>query len=336
MQHRDVAVLYTQMGEEGDGMRIVFMGTPRFAADILENLFDQHEVCAAFTRPDAVSRRGNRMVPSPVKQVASTHGIPVYTVEGLRQRPAQDLIRSLEPEVIVVAAYGYILPREILEIPTYGCINVHSSILPRWRGAAPVQRAILAGDTSVGVCIMRMEEGLDTGDWCVCRTLEVGDTPYVDLLSELADLGSQALLTALGQVEAGRAEWTRQDEHGVTYADKIAKGELFVRPEDDMLTNKLRVQASSPAHPARCVVASRPVTLLEARLVSDAEMLHELRLHLEPGRIIYRGKRLFLGCFDGPIEVFSIRPDSKKAMTAQAFAAGIQNVKSGVVSWQGV
>ncbi|MDO4890098.1 MAG: methionyl-tRNA formyltransferase [Coriobacteriaceae bacterium] len=317
-------------------MRIVFMGTPRFAADILENLIDQHEVCAAFTRPDAVSRRGSRMVPSPVKQVAVEHGIPVYTVEGLRQRPAQDLIRSLEPEAIVVAAYGYILPKEILDIPKYGCLNVHSSILPRWRGAAPVQRAILAQDTQVGVCIMNMEEGLDTGDWCVCRTIDVGDKPYVELLDDLADLGSQALLTALGLVEAGKAEWNAQDEAGVTYADKIAKGELCGRPEDDALGNKLRVQASSPAHPARCVVASRPVTLLEARMVDDEELLHDLRMHLEPGRIIFRAKRLFLGCADGPIEVLSIRPDSKKAMTAQAFAAGVQNVKSGVVSWEGV
>ena len=317
-------------------MRIVFMGTPRFAADILENLIEQHEVCAVFTRPDAVSRRGSRMVPSPVKQVAVEHGIPAYTVEGLRQRPAQDLVRNLAPELIVVAAYGYILPREILEIPEHGCLNVHSSILPRWRGAAPVQRAILAQDSQVGVCIMRMEEGLDTGDWCVCRTMDVGDKPYVERLGDLADLGSQALLTAIELMELDKLEWNRQDEAGVTYADKITKGELFVRPEDDMLTNKLRVQASSPAHPARCIVASRPVTLLEARLVEDAELLHDLHLHLEPGRIIYRGKRLFLGCFDGPIEVLSIRPDSKKAMTAQAFAAGVQNVKSGVVSWEAV
>ena len=324
------------MQEEGKRMRIVFMGTPRFAADILENLVAQHEVCAVFTRPDAVSRRGNRMVPSPVKQVAVEKSIPVYTVEGLRQRPAQDLLRSLEPELVVVAAYGYILPREILETPTYGCLNVHSSILPRWRGAAPVQRAILAQDSQVGVCIMRMEEGLDTGDWCVCRTLDVDDTPYVDILDKLADLGSQALLTAIEQLELGTLEWNKQDEQGVTYADKIAKGELFVRPEDDALSNKLRVQASSPAHPARCIVASRPVTLLEARLVTDKDLLHELGLHLEPGRIIYRGKRLFLGCFDAPLEVLSIRPDSKKAMTAQAFAAGVQNVKSGVVSWEGV
>ena len=317
-------------------MRIVFMGTPRFAADILENLIGQHEVCAAFTRPDAVSRRGSRMVPSPVKQVAVDHGIPVYTVEGLRQRPAQDLMRNLEPDLIVVAAYGYILPREILDIPPYGCLNVHSSILPRWRGAAPVQRAILAGDSEVGVCIMRMEEGLDTGDWCVCRTLEVGDKPYVQVLDDLADLGSQALLTAIGLVEAGQADWNVQDEGDVTYADKIAKGELFVRPEDAALQNKLRIQASSPAHPARCIVASRPVTLLEAKLVDDEEIAHDLSLHLEPGRIIFRGKRLYLGCQDAPIEVLSIRPDSKKAMTAQAFAAGVQNVKSGVVSWEGV
>lgn len=317
-------------------MRIVFMGTPRFAADILENLCEQHEVCAAFTRPDAVSRRGNRMVPSPVKQVAAARGIPVYTVEGLRQRPAQDLVRSLAPDVVVVAAYGYILPREILEIPPLGCLNVHSSILPRWRGAAPVQRAILAGDSQVGVCIMRMEEGLDTGDWCVCRTLEVGDTPYIDLLGELADIGSQALLTALQLVEAGTVEWTAQDDAQATYAPKIAKGELFCRPEDAALQNRLRVQASSPAHPARCVVASRPVALLDARMVGDGRVLHDLSLHLGPGRVIYREKRLYLGCADGPFEVLSIRPDSKKAMSAQAFAAGVQNVKSGVVSWQAI
>jgi methionyl-tRNA formyltransferase len=180
-----------------------------------------------------------------------------------------------------------------------------------------------------------MEEGLDTGDWCICRTLDVGDKPYVKLLSELSDLGSQALLTAIGLIEGGRVEWNAQDGSDATYADKISKGELFIRPEDDVRTNKLHVQASSPAHPARAIVASRSVTVLEAKLVEDAETLEDLRHRLEAGRIIYRGKRLFLGCSDGPLEVISIRPDSKKAMTAQAFAAGIQNVKSGVVSWEG-
>lgn len=317
-------------------MRIVFMGTPRFAADILENLIAQHEVCAVFTRPDAISRRGNRAVPSPVREVAMAHGIPAYMVESLRQRPAQDLMRDLAPELIVVAAYGYILPREILDIPVHGCLNVHSSLLPRWRGAAPVQRAILAGDEQVGVCIMRMEEGLDTGDWCVCRSLDVGDRPYVDLLDELADLGSQALLTAIGLVESGRVEWNAQDEALALYAPKIDRGELFIRPEDDALSNKLRVQASSPAHPARCIVASRPVTVLEARMVKDEQLLADLHRHLEQGRIIFRDKRLFLGCFDGPLEVLAIRPDSKKAMDARSFAAGVQNVKSGVVSWEGL
>jgi methionyl-tRNA formyltransferase len=242
-------------------MRIVFMGTPRFAADILENLIAQHEVRAVFSRPDAISRRGNRAVPSPVKQVALANDIPVYTVESLRQRPAFELMRDLQPDLIVVAAYGYILPREILDIPPLGCINVHSSILPRWRGAAPVQRAILAGDAQVGVCIMKMEEGLDTGDWCICRTTDVADKPYVELLDELADLGSQALLTAVGMIESGAAEWTAQDAELATYAPKISKGELFIDPGEDRLTGKLK---------------------------------------------------------------------------AQAFAAGIQNVKSGIVSWEGI
>ncbi len=317
-------------------MRIVFMGTPQFAAGILENLVDRHEVVAVFTRPDAVSRRGSRMVASPVKQVAQKHGISVYTLQGLRQKPAQDLLRSLAPDIIVVAAYGFILPQEILDIPLHGCVNVHSSILPRWRGAAPVQRAILAGDKQVGVCIMRMETGLDTGDWCICRTLETGDVPYVELLDQLSDIGSQALLTALEFIDEGRIEWNSQDDALATYAPKIGKGELFASPALDAKTNKLHVQASSPAHPARCIVASRPVTLLEARMVEDARLLHDLKLRLEPGRIIFHAKRLFLGCADGPLEVLALRPDSKKTMDAQAFAAGVQNVKSGVVSWEAV
>jgi methionyl-tRNA formyltransferase len=206
-------------------MRVVFMGTPQFAADILENLCDHHEVCAVFTRPDAVSKRGSGTVASPVKRVAQARGIPAYTVESLRQAPAQELMASLEPEIVVVVAYGYILPREILDIPTYGCLNVHSSILPRWRGAAPVQRALLAGDTEVGVCIMRMEEGLDTGAMLSKRSTHIADKNGEQLHDELAVMGAELLVETLPKLEAGEIVPEKQDDALSTYAKMLSKKE---------------------------------------------------------------------------------------------------------------
>lgn len=316
-------------------MRIVFMGTPRFAGEVLQNLSEQHEICAVYTRADAVSGRGKRLVPSPVKQIAQAQGIPVETVPSLKDAEVQQSIRALNPDAICVAAYGVILPKEVLEIPRFGCLNVHTSLLPRWRGAAPVQRAILAGDEEAGVCIMRMEEGLDTGDYCVCRTTAIDDKSYIALTDELASLGSAALLTALEMLDSGTVEWVAQDETQITYASKIGKGELFIAPEMKVAAVKLAVQASSPAHPSRCVIASRSVTVLDARKVEPFDAIHEKLRLLHPGRIMLVERRLFLGCVDGPIEVLAVRPDGKKTMDAQAFAAGVQNVKSGLITWEG-
>ena len=207
-------------------MRVVFMGTPAFAATILDDLAEQHDVAAVYTRPDAVRGRGKRLEPSPVKAAAERRGLRVLTPRTLRDEAAQRELASFAPDVICVAAYGAILPKEVLDIPRFGCLNVHASLLPRWRGAAPIERAILAGDEEAGVCIMRMEEGLDTGAYCVCRTAIVDGKSASELTDELADLGSHALLTALVHVERDAAEWTEQDEEQVTYASKIEKREL--------------------------------------------------------------------------------------------------------------
>ena len=178
-------------------MRIVFMGTPAFAADILEEVAQQQDVVAVYTRPDAISGRGNKLEPSPVKATALKLGLPVYTPPTLRTEAVQQELAAFEPDVIVVAAYGAILPKEVLDIPRLGCFNVHASLLPRWRGAAPIERALLAGDEEVGVCIMAMEEGLDTGDYCISRSIEVRNQSAEALTAELAELGAQALLVAL-------------------------------------------------------------------------------------------------------------------------------------------
>lgn len=315
-------------------MRVVFMGTPAFAATILEDLVQQHEVVAVYTRPDAVRGRGKKLEPSPVKQVALRYDLPVFTPRTLRDATVQQELAAFQPDVICVAAYGAILPKEVLDLPQYGCLNVHGSLLPRWRGAAPVERAILAGDEEAGVCIMRMEEGLDTGAYCVCRIAQVEHKNAEELMDELANLGSHALLTALVHVQNGVDDWTEQDESQVTYAEKIAKGELNLTPTDDAVTLVRKVRASGEAHPSHACIAGRPVTVLSLRNIEGDAQACELAADIEPAQVRFVGKRLFLGAADGAVEVLEVKPNGKQAMDAKAFAAGIQGIKGASLTWE--
>lgn len=313
-------------------MRVVFMGTPKLAADILVEIAQQHEVVCVNTRPDAVRGRGAKLEPSPVKAAAERLGIPVRTATSLRDAEEQAHLAELAPDAICVAAYGCILPREVLEIPRYGCLNVHASLLPRWRGAAPIERAILAGDEQTGVCIMRMEEGLDTGPYCVRRATEVEGKSAAELTDELANLGARALLTGLSVVEQGGAEWTFQDDAAATYAEKLAKDELYPDPAEPAAAMVRKVLASSEAHPARAVIAGRSATVERVALPDD-ERAAALCDGLEQGAVRFAAKRLFLGTGDGAVEVLSLKPDGKKSMDARAFAAGVQGIKAGGCTW---
>ena len=211
-------------------MRVVFMGTPDFAASILIELKEQHDVVAVYTRADAVRGRGKKLVPSPVKEVALGANIPVFEPRTLRDEVEVERLRALDPDVICVAAYGMILPQAVLDIPKHGCLNVHASLLPKYRGAAPIERAILNGDDEAGVCIMRMEAGLDTGDYCICRSCQIAGMNAERLTGELADKGAYALLSALYDVEHGVQRWVKQAEEDATWAPKIEKGELNLNP----------------------------------------------------------------------------------------------------------
>ena len=313
-------------------MRVVFMGTPKLAADILVEIAQQHEVVCVYTRPDAVRGRGAKLEPSPVKAAAERLGIPVRTATSLRDAEERAHLAELAPDAICVAAYGCILPREVLEIPRYGCLNVHASLLPRWRGAAPIERAILAGDEQTGVCIMRMEEGLDTGPYCVRRATEVEGKSAAELTDELANLGARALLTGLSVVEQGGAEWTFQDDAAATYAEKLAKDELYPDPAEPAAAMVRKVLASSEAHPARAVIAGRSATVERVALPDD-ERAAALCDGLEQGAVRFAAKRLFLGTGDGAVEVLSLKPDGKKSMDARAFAAGVQGIKAGGCTW---
>ncbi len=316
-------------------MRVVFMGTPDFAASILRAIAPVHEIVAVLTRPDAVRGRGKRLEPSPVSVAASELGITPRTPTSLRDIVEQQALADVHPDVICVAAYGMILPPEVLSIPRYGCLNVHASLLPRWRGAAPIERAILAGDAETGVCVMRMGEGLDTGDYCISRAIDIRDTPASILSDQVSDLGAHALLTALSQLKEGTLYWTKQDEAQVTYASKIARGELWLAPEDDAVTTCRKVQASSDAHASRAVIAGKPVTVLRAKAVSDQDGSAALAQGISPGGVRFAGKRLFIGAADGVVELIEVKPDGKQAMEAKAFAAGVQGIKDGNKVWEG-
>ncbi len=303
-------------------MRIVFMGTPDFAATILDDLAEQYDVVAAYTRPDAVRGRGKKLVPSPVKEVALRRGIEVQQPTTFKDPDVIATLEAYKPDFIVVAAYGMILPSDVLECPTYHCLNVHASLLPRWRGAAPIEHAIIAGDEETGVCIMSMEEGLDTGPYCVCRTLPIEEKTSTELSDELANLGSQALLTAIMRLVHGVERWVVQKETDATYAHKISKGELDLDPDLDVQMLSRRVRASSAAHPSKCTVLGRGTTIIDAVPASHDEAALAAAEGLLPGQVRYKAKRLLLGCADGALEIFRLKPDGKKEMDAQAFAAG--------------
>ena len=310
-------------------MRIVFMGTPTFAADILEELYWHHDVVGVFTRPDAVRGRGKRLEPSPVKECALAHHTKVFCPTSLRDDIFNVTLRELAPDVICVAAYGKILPKEVLKSAPFGCLNVHASLLPRWRGAAPIERAILAGDEQAGVCVMAMEEGLDTGDFCISRATDVADKSAERLTAELASLGAQALLYALNALEAGEIKWVSQDDSLVTYADKIEKGELSFRLSDTAQQLARKVQASSNAHPAHVCLAGRDVSVLEARVFDDEEAPE-----LNAGEVLLWRKCLIVGTMDGLLEIIKVKPAGKKEMDGKAFAAGIQGIKHNIQSWE--
>lgn len=183
-------------------MRVVFMGTPAFAATILDDLAEQHDVAAVYTRPDAVRGRGKRLEPSPVKAAAERRGLRVLTPRTLRDEAAQRELASFAPDVICVAAYGAILPKEVLDIPRFGCLNVHASLLPRWRGAAPIQWSVIAGDQKAGVTTMLMAEGLDTGDMLLKYETEVGVRETAgELFDRLAQAGAQLLVETLDRLD---------------------------------------------------------------------------------------------------------------------------------------
>jgi len=210
--------------------RIIFAGTPEFAARPLRALLDSGwKISAVYTQPDRPAGRGRRLTPSPVKQLALARGIPVYQPASLKTPTAQRELEELRPDLMIVAAYGLILPSAVLAVPRLGCVNIHASLLPRWRGAAPIQRAILGGDSETGITLMQMDAGLDTGPMLATRRCALGDETTAGALHDrLAQLGADALLELLPELIAGTVEPVPQPDDGATYARKVVKEEAEI------------------------------------------------------------------------------------------------------------
>ena len=295
-------------------MRVVFMGTPEFAVCSLRALARDHDVALVVTRPDAVRGRGKKLVPSLVKAAAMELGLPVLEAYRLGTDEI-DRISEERPDVVCVAAYGALLPDKVLEIAPHGCVNVHASLLPHGRGAAPIQRAVLEGDEFAGVSIMRIVHDLDAGPYCRQARVEVADMSCQQLMAKLAEVGARELLLALEEMTDGRDQWVDQDESAVTYAAKISKAEMLLDPEQDSQTNLRRVRASLDAAPARLMVEGKGVRAMEACPCEEA---------VSQGSVKVQKGRVLLGCSAGTLELLRVKPDGKREMDVRSWSSGLR------------
>jgi methionyl-tRNA formyltransferase len=299
-------------------LRIVFAGTPEFAEGILRALLEAPdcEVVAVYTQPDRPAGRGRRLQPSPVKECALARGMPVFQPHSLKDATAQQELAALAPDVMIVAAYGLILPPAVLAMPRHGCINVHASVLPRWRGAAPVERAIEAGDASSGVTIMQMDAGLDTGAMLLVRECPItADDTGATLRERLGVLGAEALLEALALLRAGRLEPVTQDDALATYAGKLRREEAEIDWRLDAAAIARRVRAFNPANVCQTTVDGQALRVWLAEPAGNASAT--------PGSILRSDRHgILVACGTGTVLLTRLQLAGGKVMDAQALLNG--------------
>lgn len=289
-------------------MRVVFMGTPDFSVPTLEALHQTHEIVAVYCQPPRPAGRGKADRPTPVHARAIELGLPVRHPVSLRSEDAARDFAALSADIAVVVAYGLILPQAILDAPRLGCLNIHASLLPRWRGAAPIHRAILAGDTDTGICIMQMEAGLDTGPVLLRETTPIGpEETTADLHDRLAEMGSRMIVRVLS-APLGMPE--PQAEAGVTYAAKIDKAEARIDWTRPAVEVDRQIRGLSPFPGAWCDVAGERVKMLRSRLTNDTG---------QPGEVLHG---LTIACGSGAVEITLAQREGKKPMQKDDFLRG--------------
>jgi methionyl-tRNA formyltransferase len=307
-------------------LRVVFMGTPAFSVATLAALADAHDIVACYTRaPKPAGRRGLTLTKSPVHELADTRGIPVFTPRSLRDSEQTELFCSHNADVAMVVAYGLILPKPILDAPRHGCLNLHASLLPRWRGAAPIQRAIMAGDAETGVMVMRMEEGLDTGPVALTARLPIEpDATAGDLHDALMGAGAGLAVEALAALGQGRLSFTAQPEEGVLYAHKIEKAECRIDWAQDAAAVHNRIRGLSPF----------PGAWFEADFGKGVERVKVLRSTRAagsgaPGAVLPGG--LVVACWDGAVRLTQVQRAGGKPVSADEFLRGVQALPASVL-----
>ncbi|KAB2311034.1 methionyl-tRNA formyltransferase [Betaproteobacteria bacterium SCN2] len=297
-------------------MRLIFAGTPEFARAALAAIADAgHEVALVLTQPDRPSGRGMKLTPSPVKQEAEKRGLPVFQPASLRDPASHEAVKSAGAEVMVVAAYGLILPQAVLDIPARGCLNIHASLLPRWRGAAPIQRAIEAGDSETGICIMQMEAGLDTGPVLLEKRLPILDSDTgASLHDKLAALGAAAIVEALARL--GALEPVPQPQAGVTYASKLSREEAqldWTLPAEVLAR---RIRAFNPVPGAWTLLNGESLKIWQAEVVPGKG---------RPGEVLQAAAgQLVVACGTGALRLRELQKPGTRRMDATAFLAGGQ------------
>ncbi len=302
--------------------RIVFMGTPEFAVPTLAKLADRFEVAGVFTQPDKPAGRGQQLTAPPVKRFAQERSLPVYQPRTLRDEAVQAQLAALRPDVIVVAAYGLILPKAVLDLPPHGCINVHASLLPRYRGAAPIPAAILDGQAETGITLMRMDEGLDTGPIIAQAAIKINsDDTTGDLTSRLAELGAQKVIEVLSHWIAGAISPQSQDESRATWAPKFSKADGRLDWSQSALSLSRRVRAFSPRPGTFTHWNGKLVRILSVQVTSHT-------LEKAPasqgivGLVVRDGGDIGVVTGDSILRLVEIQLEGKRAMSAQDFARG--------------
>lgn len=299
-------------------MRIIYMGTPRFAVPGLAKLLDakQHEVVAAVTQPDRPRGRNLKLSPCPVKDLAVARGVAVLTPERIGD--ALESLTALRPDVIAVAAYGQYLPRSIRELPTRGCINIHPSLLPKYRGAAPIQWAVANGDAVTGVSIMHVAKTMDAGDIILQRRVEIlPDETAAELEPRLAEIGATMLVDACDLLATGTAPRVPQDDAAATHARKLEKEDARIDWQQPAATLHNRIRAQQPWPGAVCTVAGKPLKILRASSAADGRGEPGCIIRLDAGAPV-------IACGAGALRLLEVQPEGKPAMSAAAWLNGVR------------
>ncbi len=309
-------------------MKILFMGTPEIAATCLQKLIDDKKnIIAAVTREDKPRGRGNVMTPTPVKALAEANGIPVYTPKTLRDEEFYRLLSTLAPDVIAVVAYGKILPKEVIDFPKYGCINVHVSLLPKYRGAAPMQRAVMDGERETGVTIMHMDKGLDTGDIITSESFSITeDDDFETVHDRSAEIGARLLSETIDALALGKTNRTKQDESLATYAAKVEKSDCKIDFKLSADAVSARIRGVTPIPGAFAYLGGKMLKISRVKATDGCGAPGEVIEACGVGEGFIR-----IACGDGAITVKQVIPEGKGRMTAGDFVRGRKIAKGDIL-----